>query len=178
VYFHTSSLLRIFGQWLNRRRVGANDRPSQEKLGSGLTPPHWCRTFLLLLVQMRYGLLCGLWVWRRRTNSQPCCPRMPNPSTSPWIARPDSSRWWDNWMAARHLSQDLVRPSTGLNIKLKRQRISSYSNRTLLELLILEIQQHPQYVLWDPALIRIPSVAIGNAEQHMRKASHCGSKQE
>ena len=33
---------------------------------------HRCRTFPLLLVQMGYGLLCGLWVWRRRTNRRPC----------------------------------------------------------------------------------------------------------
>ena len=38
-------------------------------------------TFPLLLVQMGYGLLCGLWVWRRRTNRRPCRPPLSNPST-------------------------------------------------------------------------------------------------
>jgi len=36
---------------------------------------------------MGYSLLCGLWVWRRRTNRRPCCPRMSNLSTSSWTAR-------------------------------------------------------------------------------------------
>jgi len=34
------------------------------------------RAFPLLFVQMRYGLLCGLWVWRRKPNRRPCCPPM------------------------------------------------------------------------------------------------------
>jgi len=70
---------------------------------------------------MGYGLLCGLWVWRRRTNSRPCCPPMSNPSTSPWTAWLDSSGWWDNWMAAQHLSWDLVQPSSGFNNSPKRR---------------------------------------------------------
>jgi len=62
-----------------------------------------------------YGLLCGLWVWRRRTNRRPCCPPMSNPSTSPWTAWPDGSGRWDNRMVSQHLPRDLVRPSSGLN---------------------------------------------------------------
>ena len=42
---------------------------------------HWCWTLLFLLVQMRYGPLCSLWVWRRRTNYRPCCPPMSNTFT-------------------------------------------------------------------------------------------------
>ena len=56
--------------------------------------------------------LGGLWVWRRKTNRRPCYPRMSNPSTSPWTARPDGSGWWDNWMAAEYWARDLVRPSS------------------------------------------------------------------
>ena len=81
-----------------------------------------CPTFLLLLVQMEYGLLCGLWVWRRRTNRRPYCHSMSNPSTSSWIAWPDGSRRWDNRMAAQHLPWGLVRPSSGLKNWLKRRR--------------------------------------------------------
>jgi len=44
-----------------------------------------------LLVQMGYVLLCGLWVWRRKTNRPPCCPPLSNPSTSSWSAWPDGS---------------------------------------------------------------------------------------
>ena len=89
--------------------------PSQEESGSSLTASARCWTFPLLLVQMEYGLLCGLWVWRRRTNCQPCCPPMSNPSTSLWTTWPDGSGRWDNRMAAQHLPRDLVRPSSGLN---------------------------------------------------------------
>jgi len=78
-------------------------------------PPHRCWTFPLLLVQMGHGFLCGLWVRHRRTNKRPCCPRMSNPSTSPWTTWPDGSGRWDNRMASEHLPRDLVRPSSGLN---------------------------------------------------------------
>jgi len=61
------------------------------------------------------GLVCGLWVWRRRTNCRPCCPPMSNPSTFPWTAWPDGSGRWDNWMAAQYLPRDLVRPSSDFN---------------------------------------------------------------
>ena len=77
--------------------------PSQEEHGSDLTKfapasgvsAHVCTNW--------YGLLCGLWVWRRITHRRPCCPSMSNPSTYPWTARPDGSGRWDNRMAAQHL---------------------------------------------------------------------------
>jgi len=47
-------------------------------------------------------------VWRRRANRRPCRALMPNPSTSPWTARPDGSGWWDNWMAAKRLPQWII----------------------------------------------------------------------
>jgi len=50
----------------------------------------------------------------QKNKQWPCCPRMSNPSTSPWTARRDSSGWWDNWMAVQHLPWDLVRPRSGL----------------------------------------------------------------
>jgi len=34
----------------------------KNSLGLAKPPPHRCRTFPILLVQMGYGLLCGLWV--------------------------------------------------------------------------------------------------------------------
>ena len=80
------------------------------------------RRFPLLLVQMRYGLHSGLWVWRRRTNHRPCCPPVSNPWTSSWTARPDGSARWDYRMAAQHLPRDLVRPSSGLKNSLERWR--------------------------------------------------------
>jgi len=48
----------------------------------GGPPPHRCWTFPIPLVQIGYGHLCVLWVWRRRTNCRPCCPPMSNPSIS------------------------------------------------------------------------------------------------
>jgi len=74
--------------------------PSKMTLGPAQPPTHRCRKFPLLLVQITYVLLCGLWVWRRRTNRRPCCPPMSNPSTSPWTAWPDGSVRWDNRIAA------------------------------------------------------------------------------
>jgi len=59
-----------------------------------------------------YGLHCILWLWRGRTNRQPCCLPMSNPSNSSWTAKPDGSGQWDNRMAAQHLPQDLVWPSS------------------------------------------------------------------
>ena len=41
--------------------------PPKNSVGPAQPPPHRCRTFPLLLVQMGNGLLCGLWVWCRRT---------------------------------------------------------------------------------------------------------------
>jgi len=88
-----------------------------------LVDPH-TRLLTLLLAQMGYGLLCGLWVWCRlqKNKSRPCCPPMSNPSASPGTARPDSSGRWGNRMAAQHLPRDLVQPSNGLKIWLKRRR--------------------------------------------------------
>ena len=48
--------------------------PSQEQSGSSLPPLHYCQMLQLLFAQIGYGLLCGLWVWHRRTNRQLCCP--------------------------------------------------------------------------------------------------------
>ena len=84
---------------------------AKKSLGPASPLLHRCRTLPLPLVQMEYGLLCGLWVWRR-TNRRPCCPPVSNPSTFPWTAWPDGSGRWDNRMAVQHLPQDLVRPSS------------------------------------------------------------------
>ena len=67
-----------------------NDVP-KKSLGLAQPPSHRCRTFPPLFVQMGYGGLCSLWVWRRRTNRRPCCPPMSNPSTSSWTVWPDGS---------------------------------------------------------------------------------------
>ena len=67
--------------------------PFQET-GSGVT------------ASIRYGLLCGLWVWRRRKNVY-------HPSTSPGTTWPDSSGRWDNRMAAQHLPHNLAQQSSG-----------------------------------------------------------------
>jgi len=40
--------------------------------------------------------------------------RKENPSTSPWTAQPDGSRWRDSRLIAEHLPRDLVRPSSGM----------------------------------------------------------------
>ena len=65
------------------RYTHTRNDPLKKSLGPALPPPHRCRTFPLLLVQMRYGLLCVLWVWHRRTNRRPSRPPMSNLSTSP-----------------------------------------------------------------------------------------------
>ena len=79
---------------------------SMKSLCPAYPPPHMCRTFTLLLVQIGYGFLCGLWVWRRRTNRRPWCFQMSNRSTSPWTVWPEYSGRWDNRMAAQHLPGD------------------------------------------------------------------------
>jgi len=88
------------------------------KNSTGLASPYRCRTFRFLLTQIGYGLLCGFWVWRRRTRGCPCCPiyclPLSNTSTSPWTAWHDGSGWWENRLAGEHLPRDLVRPSSGL----------------------------------------------------------------
>jgi len=43
----------------------------------------------------------------------------------PRTTQTDGSGWWDNRMAAQHLSRDLVRPSSGLKTSLKRRRMPS-----------------------------------------------------
>jgi len=98
-----------------------NDSP-KNSVDPAYPPAHRCRTLLLLLAQMKFGLLRGLWVWLRRTNRRPCCPPMSNPPISSWTARPDGSGRWDNRMAAQHLPRDLVRPSSGLKNWLKRRK--------------------------------------------------------
>ena len=77
---------------------------------------------------MGYGLLCGLWVWRRRTHRPPCCFPMSNPSASPWTAWPDGSGRWDNWMAVQRLPRDVVRSSSGFNNSLKRRTGIEWKN--------------------------------------------------
>ena len=96
--------------------------PPKKSLGPAQPPPQRCRTFPLLLVQMGYVFLCGLWVRRRGTNRRLCCPSMSNPSTSPRTSWPDSAGRRDNWIAAQHLPRDLVRPSSGFNNSLKRKK--------------------------------------------------------
>jgi len=107
--------------------------PPKKSLGPAQPPPHRCRTFPLLLVQMGYGLLCGLWMWRRRTNRRPCCPPMSNPSASFWTAQPGGSGRWDNRMAAQHLPRDLMRPSSGFNNSLKKEALLSQKNTIMLK---------------------------------------------
>jgi len=82
--------------------------PPKKSLGSAQPPPHRRWTFSLLPVQIGYGLLCGLWVWRR-TNRRPCRPPLSISSTSPRTTRPDGSGRWDNRMAAQHLPRYLGR---------------------------------------------------------------------
>jgi len=60
-----------------------------------------------MFVHMGYGLLCDLWVWRRRTNRRPC-PPMTNPSTCSWTAWPDGSETSDF-----HLNILMMRQSNG-----------------------------------------------------------------
>ena len=64
--------------------------PPKNCLGPAQPPPHRCRTFPLLPVQMGYGLI----VWRRNRrrpvsvaqNRRPC-----PPLSDPWTAWPDGS---------------------------------------------------------------------------------------
>jgi len=85
----------------------------------------WCITCVVAIAkELRYWNIrpatrrnfpgWGLWMWRKKTNRRPCCPRMSNPSAPKWTARPDGSVRWDNRMAAQQLMpRDLVRPSSG-----------------------------------------------------------------
>ena len=103
------------------------------------------RPFILLLEQIGYGLLCGLWAWRRRTNRRPCGPPMSNSSTSSWTARPDGSGRWDNWMAAQYLSRYQVRPSSGLKNWLQRRSSRVWNNHHLT--IKLKVRAYSAYVL-------------------------------
>ena len=87
--------------------------PSQEEAGSGLTASAPGSGVSSPACTNGVWLLCGLWVWRRRTNRRPCCPPMSNPSTSLWTARPDGSRRSDNRMFAQHLPRNLTWPRCG-----------------------------------------------------------------
>ena len=97
VYLTTTTYVRRSGRITNGMRSGRTapqdsafssltpaptprNNPPRKSLGPAWPHPHRCRTFPLLPVQMGYGLLCSLWVWHR-TNSQPCCPPLSNPST-------------------------------------------------------------------------------------------------
>jgi len=80
------------------------NRSAKNSVGPAQPPSHRYQTFPLLFAQIGYGRLCGLWVWRRRSNHWQCCLPMSTPSTSPWIAQTDVSGRWDNRLAAQHLN--------------------------------------------------------------------------
>jgi len=109
-------------EWLENTTRLRNVIPNTGTHPPGMTLPRtaWVRLTAfaqvsdVLLAQMGYGFLCGLWVWRRRTNHRPCYLPMPNPSIASWTSRPDGSGRWDNGMAAQHLPpRSIVRPSSG-----------------------------------------------------------------
>ena len=83
-------------------------RPSQEVPGSDLTASAPAPGVSAHVCTNGCGLLCGLWVWRRRTNRRPCHPSMSNPTTSSWTAWPKGSGRWHSRMAAQHLPRDLM----------------------------------------------------------------------
>ena len=70
--------------------------PFQEQRGSGLTPQHRCRTFLLLLASMEYVSICGLWQWCRKADRWPCWPSISNSTGSPWSTWSDASEQWND----------------------------------------------------------------------------------
>ena len=55
------------------RHLSQWNSSSKNSVGAAQPPPHRCRTFPLLVVQMWFDFLCGLWVWCRRINRRPCC---------------------------------------------------------------------------------------------------------
>ena len=114
--------LRTFN--LNTRHLPTLEWPSLEQPGSALTASTPVLGVSSPASTNGYGLLCGLWVWRRRTNRRPCCPPLSIPSTSSWTAQPEGSGRWVNRMAAQHLPRDLVQPSSGQKNWLKRRRRS------------------------------------------------------
>jgi len=67
--------------------------PAKNSAGLAYPPPHRCRTFSLLLNQMGYGFLCGLWVWRRRIK-----PWNIFPFTVRSIDHPMQCMAWRFWM--------------------------------------------------------------------------------
>jgi len=89
--------------------------PPSHPPGMALPRTAWVRLNRLAPMSDVSGPVCTnrvwppLWVWHR-TNCRPCCLPMSNPSTSQWTAPPGR----DNRMAAQHLPQDLVLPSSGL----------------------------------------------------------------
>jgi len=58
---------------------------------------------------------------------------MSNPSSSRWTAWPGGAGRWNNWMAAQHLSRDLVWPSSGFNNSLKRR--NAYTKQSVDKML-------------------------------------------
>ena len=80
-----------------RRRHPPNPEwPSQEQRGSGLTASAPVSDVSAPACTKGICLLCGLWVWRRKTNRLPCCSPMSNPSTSSWTARSGGSGRWES----------------------------------------------------------------------------------
>jgi len=70
--------------------------PPKKNLGPAQPPPYRCRMFPLLLAQTGCDLLCGLWVWRRRTNRRPCYPpthRPPNGLHGLTVLDDETIRW-------------------------------------------------------------------------------------
>jgi len=112
--FNCSEICGRNSQTYIRWLTPMNKIPATDIVGPAQPLPHRCRTFPLLLC------IYGVWPLlqpasvAQKINRSPCCLPIPNPSTSPWIARPDHSGWWDNWLSAQHLPKDLVRPSSGL----------------------------------------------------------------
>jgi len=103
--------------------------PPMKSLGPAQPPPHRWRTFPLLPVQMGYGLLCGLWMWRR-TNRRPGRPPLSNPSTPSRSTRPDGSGQWDNRMAAQHLPRYLGRLAADKRTRWNEKRRSRSRTRS------------------------------------------------
>ena len=95
---------------------------------------HRCRSIPLLLAHMRVWSLCGLGVWRRRTNPLPRCPPMSNPTTSSWkhglTVLDDETLEW----LLTHLTRDLVRPSRGMKQLAQTTKIcASWNHRKVKE---------------------------------------------
>ena len=117
--------------------------PSQEEPGSAQPPPHRCRTFPILPVQMGYGLRC-------RTNRRPCRPPLSNPSTPT-----DYMAWrfwrWDNRMAAQHLPRYLG----GLAV----DKRSAHSNERRRTEHVFPIHNHIT-LFWIPSISGTKTVTL------------------